>query len=225
MKKKGKIFDLCGCKRIKFGNKRFDIGYAMEELNILAAEVGNLLFARNLTLGLAESCTGGLLAAAITDIPGSSRYFSGSIVAYRNKVKKKVLKVTTPCLRKFGAVSAETAVAMARGARKATSAEIGLSITGIAGPSGETKDKSIGLVYIGLEARGAKAVTRFNFSGNRREIRQSACIKALELLREFLTQTTPCAFKNRARRQEGSNAGVPGSAPRKIPKKIAPLYE
>ena len=158
----------------------------MEKLKNLAEEVGDLLLAKNLTLGLAESCTGGLLAAAITDIPGSSGYFNGSIVAYRNKVKKKVLKVTTPCLRKFGAVSAETAAAMARGARKATTAKIGLSITGIAGPSGETKDKPIGLVYIGLEACKVKTVRQFNFSGNRQEIRQSACIKALELLREFL---------------------------------------
>jgi len=190
------------------------------------------LLAKTLTLGLAESCTGGLLAAAITDIPGSSGYFNGSIVAYRNKVKKKVLKVTTPCLRKFGAVSAETAAAMARGARKATTARIGLSITGIAGPDGGTKDKPVGLVYIGLDARklpltlpsplrgedrsgrqrlrrtlasfAAQAsksegdkkrnsqaiklrmVRQFNFSGNRPEIRQAACIKALELLKEFL---------------------------------------
>jgi nicotinamide-nucleotide amidase len=157
-----------------------------EKLKKLAEEVGGLLLAKDLTLGLAESCTGGLLAAAITEIPGSSGYFNGSIVAYRNKVKKRVLKVTTPCLRKFGAVSAETAAAMARGARKATTGKIGLSITGIAGPSGETKDKPIGLIYIGLEARKARMVRQFNFSGNRQEIRQSACIEALELLREFL---------------------------------------
>jgi len=163
----------------------------MEKLQSLAKEVGGLLLAKKLTLGLAESCTGGLLAGAITDIPGSSGYFNGSIVAYRNKVKKRVLKVTTPCLRKFGAVSAETAAAMARGARKATTARIGLSITGVAGPSGETTDKPIGLVYIGLEARKVRMVRQFNFSGNRQEIRQAACLKALEILKKFLTQTTP----------------------------------
>ncbi|MCX5642777.1 MAG: CinA family protein [Candidatus Omnitrophica bacterium] len=184
-----------------------------EKLEGLTKEVSGLLLAKDLTLGLAESCTGGLLAAAITDIPGSSEYFNGSIVAYRNKVKKKVLKVTTPCLRKFGAVSAETAAAMARGARKATTARIGLSITGIAGPDGGTKDKPVGLVYIGLDARKLpltlpsplrgedksegdkkrnsqaiklRMVRQFNFSGNRPEIRQAACIKALELLKEFL---------------------------------------
>ena len=197
------------------------------KLKNLAEEIGGLLLAKNLTLGLAESCTGGLLAAAITDIPGSSGYFNGSIVAYRNKVKKKVLKVTTPCLRKFGAVSAETAAAMARGARKATTAKIGLSLTGIAGPSGGTKDKPVGLVYVGLDARKLpltlpspqrvegnfsfilssplrgedkgegdkkgksyviklRMVRQFNFSGNRQEIRQAACIKALELLKDFL---------------------------------------
>ncbi len=180
-----------------------------EELKSLAEEVGSLLLAGNLTLGLAESCTGGLLAAAITDIPGSSKYFNGSIVAYRNKVKKKVLKVTTPCLHKFGAVSTETAAAMARGARKATTARIGLSITGIAGPSGGTKDKPIGLIYIGLDARklplpsplrgeGKKIVRQFNFSGNRQEIRQSVCIKALELLRDFL-QKVESADRNHHR--------------------------
>jgi len=166
----------------------------MEELYNLATEIGTLLLDRELTLGLAESCTGGLLAAAITEIPGSSRYFNGSIVAYYNKVKKKVLKVPGPCLHKFGAVSAETAAAMARGARKATTAKIGLSITGIAGPSGGTKDKPIGLVYVGLDARKVKIVRQFNFSGTRQEIRQAACIKALELLREFLQKivSTDC---------------------------------
>ncbi len=183
----------------------------MEKLKKLVEEVSGILLAKDLTLGLAESCTGGLLAAAITEIPGSSGYFNGSIVAYRNKVKKKVLKVTTPCLRKFGAVSAETAAAMARGARKATTAGIGLSITGIAGPDGGTKDKPVGLVYIGLDARKLplpsplggegksegdkkgnyypiklKMVRQFNLSGNRQDIRQSACVKALELLRDFL---------------------------------------
>jgi nicotinamide-nucleotide amidase len=158
----------------------------MEELKSLAEEVGNLLLAGKLTLGLAESCTGGLLAAAITEIPGSSEYFNGGIVAYHNKVKKKTLKVPGPCLRKFGAVSAETAAAMARGARKATTGKIGLSITGIAGPSGGTKDKPVGLVYVGLDARKVKIIRQFNFSGSRQEIRQAACIKSLELLREFL---------------------------------------
>lgn len=160
----------------------------MEKLKKLVEEVSGILLAKDLTLGLAESCTGGLLAAAITEIPGSSGYFNGSIVAYRNKVKKKVLKVTTPCLRKFGAVSAETAAAMARGARKATTAIIGLSITGIAGPDGGTKDKPVGLVYIGLEAHKIKMVHQFNFSGNRQDIRQSACVKALEILKDFLPQ-------------------------------------
>ena len=185
----------------------------MKELKNLAEEVGGLLLAKNLTLGLAESCTGGLLATAITETPGSSGYFNGSIVAYRNKVKKKVLKVTTPCLRKFGAVSEETAAAMARGARKATTAQIGLSITGIAGPGGGTKDKPIGLIYIGLDARKLpltltsplrgegkklKMVRQFHLSGNRHEIRQSACIEALELLKEFLPQVkTPHRNHNR----------------------------
>ncbi|MFH0797498.1 MAG: CinA family protein [Candidatus Omnitrophota bacterium] len=159
----------------------------MDELLKLAEEVGDLLRAKDLTLGLAESCTGGLLGAVITEIPGSSEYFRGSIVAYHNKVKKKVLKVPGTFLRKFGAVSPEVASAMARGARKATGAGIGLSVTGIAGPSGGSPEKPVGLVYIGLDAKRVQQVHKFNFSGTRSEIRQSACTQALRLLQEFFS--------------------------------------
>ena len=165
----------------------------VDELLKLAKQVGNLLRAKELTLGLAESCTGGILGAVITEIPGSSDYFRGSIVAYHNKVKKKVLKVPRPLLKKFGAVSPEVAVAMARGARKVTGARIGLSVTGIAGPSGGSPESSggspekpVGLVYIGLDAKRVQRVHKFDFSGTRSEIRQSACTQALTLLIEFL---------------------------------------
>ena len=157
----------------------------MEELLILAKQVGNLLRAKELTLGLAESCTGGILGAVITEIPGSSEYFRGSIVAYHNKVKKKVLKVPGTLLKKFGAVSPEVAGAMARGARKATGARIGLSVTGIAGPSGGSPEKPVGLVYIGLDAKRVQRVHKFDFSGTRSEIRQSACTHSLKILIEF----------------------------------------
>lgn len=163
----------------------------MEELKKLAEETGVLLRRRKLSISLAESCTGGLLGAAITEIPGSSDYFWGSIVAYHNRVKKKALKVPASNLRKSGAVSAEVALSMARGSRKATGSRIGLSITGIAGPSGGTEEKPVGLVYVGLDARKIRGVRQFRLSGSRSEIRLSACIKALELLLQFLKDNTP----------------------------------
>ncbi len=157
-----------------------------ERLAHLAAQIGKLLKEKRLTLGLAESCTGGLLAAQITEIPGSSAYFRGCIVAYHNKVKKKVLKVPATILRKFGPVSEETARAMARGARKVTGAHIGLSITGIAGPTGETEERPVGSVYIGLDSKRVKEVFKLTFSGNRSAIRLQACEKSLQLLAQFL---------------------------------------
>ena len=158
----------------------------MNKIKILAEDTGKLLLEKRITVGLAESCTGGLLAAQITEIPGSSAYFRGSVVAYHNKVKRKILKVPATILRKFGAVSAETAQAMARGARKVTGAHIGLSITGIAGPSGGTPEKPVGLVYIGLDARRLREVFKFDFIGERSEIRRQACERGLELLCDFL---------------------------------------
>ena len=160
----------------------------METLTALAEKTGGLLLEKELTLGLAESCTGGLLGAVITEIPGSSKYFQGGIVAYQNKLKRKLLKVPATVLRRHGAVSPETAAAMARGARKATKSKVGVSITGVAGPDGGQPEKPIGLVYIGLDTRKTRKVEAFNFSGNRREIRLAACCQALEMLTEFLKE-------------------------------------
>ncbi len=154
----------------------------------LEGVVGNLLLKKRLKLGLAESCTGGLLGNLITNIAGSSRYFQGSIVAYSNNVKKKVLKVPKTYLRKYGAVSREVALAMAKGARKSTKADIGLSLTGIAGPSGGTKEKPVGLLFVGLvyPRERLKIAKEYHFVGKRQDIKYRAAISALNLLRRTL---------------------------------------
>ena len=151
----------------------------------LEETIGNLLLKRKLRLGLAESCTGGLLSNLITNVPGSSNYFQGSVVAYSNNVKKKVLKVPKTYLKKYGAVSQEVALSMAKGAKKATKSDIGLALTGIAGPSGGTREKPVGLVFIALTYPGkrVRVVEEHHFTGRREDIKRRAAISALNLLR------------------------------------------
>ena len=152
----------------------------------LEKTISNLLLKRKLKLGLAESCSGGLLSNLITNVPGASHYFQGSIVAYNNNVKKKVLKVPRTYLKKYGAVSREVALSMAKGARKATKSDVGLSLTGIAGPSGGTREKPVGLVFIALTYPGkrVKVVEEHHFAGRREDIKRRAAISALNLLRK-----------------------------------------
>jgi PncC family amidohydrolase len=122
----------------------------------LARELGRLLSTRGLTLALAESCTGGLIGNLITDVAGSSDYFLGSAVTYANSAKQNLLGVRTETLLAHGAVSAETATEMARGARRIFGADIATAVTGIAGPGGDTPGKPVGLVYIHLSAADAE---------------------------------------------------------------------
>ncbi len=157
-----------------------------KEMLELAAEVGAGLRKKGLNLGVAESCTGGRLAALITEIPGSSDYFLGGVVAYHNRVKRRALKVPAGRLRRFGAVSPETAAAMAGNIRKVTGGRVGLSITGIAGPAGGSPEKPVGLVYIGFSTRKVRKVFECRFAGGREEIRRAACREALEILRDYL---------------------------------------
>lgn len=152
----------------------------------LAQSVGELLNKQHLTLGLAESCTGGLIATYITDIPGSSDYFEGGIVAYSYQVKEHVLGVPASILERDGAVSAETVMAMARGARKVLKVDVALAITGIAGPSGDTPDKPVGLTYIGLASPCGGLWRKYIWKGNRRENREQSARAALELLKDHL---------------------------------------
>jgi nicotinamide-nucleotide amidase len=148
--------------------------------------LGNLLRKKKWTIATAESCTGGLVAQRITDIPGSSQYFLGSIIAYDNVVKNTVLGVPKDTLEKHGAVSSETAFAMAQGARKLLNTNLSLAITGIAGPQGGTPDKPVGLVYISLVGENINICKRFIFSGTREDIRRRSANRALYLLKRSL---------------------------------------
>ncbi|KJS23422.1 MAG: hypothetical protein VR72_00950 [Clostridiaceae bacterium BRH_c20a] len=148
--------------------------------------IGDLLLEKKLTLGTAESCTGGLIAKRITDISGSSEYFLGSVVAYDNSVKEKVLGVSGDTLLKFGAVSEETALAMAHGANKLLRTDFALASTGIAGPGGGTESKPVGLVYISLVGQNISICNKCLFLGNRDEIRRRSATLALNLLKRSL---------------------------------------
>ena len=160
----------------------------------LAKVVGKLLGEQNCTLATAESCTGGALGALLTEIPGSSQYFKGGIIAYDNEVKINLLKVNAQDLEKVGAVSEPVARQMAIGIQEALGTDYGLSITGIAGPQGGTATKPVGLVYIGLANRDGEAKS-FEFTfGNRREralIRDLSAYQALDILRRQLITKDP----------------------------------
>ncbi|QXE90450.1 competence/damage-inducible protein A [Geomonas subterranea] len=139
-----------------------------------------------LTLALAESCTGGLIAARITAVAGSSAYFLEGNVTYSNAAKSRMLQVPPGLIEGHGAVSAEVAGAMAQGAREAAGSDLALSVTGIAGPDGGTEDKPVGTVYIALADGGTCRVERCNFQGDRTRVRAITCFTALNMLREYL---------------------------------------
>jgi nicotinamide-nucleotide amidase len=149
----------------------------------------DLCRARSLKLATAESCTGGLVAARLTSVPGSSDVFVGAIVAYANEVKESELGVTSEVLREHGAVSAETAEAMAEGARKRLVADVGVSVTGVAGPGGGTEEKPVGLVYIHAVTPDAGHGITFDFPADRETIRRRASVAALHLVRRLLSQS------------------------------------
>jgi nicotinamide-nucleotide amidase len=149
----------------------------------LESVVGNLLRASHATVSVAESCTGGMLGERFTATPGSSEYFLGGFIAYANAIKVELLGVPPETLKQFGAVSKETAEAMAIGARRRTGSTYALSVTGVAGPEGGTDASPVGTVYIGLaDAAGAQSVRR-QFLGDRQRIRTFTTQYALDLLR------------------------------------------
>lgn len=137
---------------------------------------------RSFTLGLAESCTGGLLGDVLTDVAGSSRVFLLGVVAYANDAKTGLLGVPHALVRKHGAVSAPVCEAMARGAARAAKATHGVAITGIAGPTGGTAEKPVGLTFVALASPKGSSVERFVFGGSRRENKVHACREALRML-------------------------------------------
>ncbi len=149
-------------------------------------QIAAALLARKQALATAESCTGGLLGAALTGLPGSSAWYLGGIVAYSNSLKTRLLGVSPAILTARGAVSPETAQAMAEGARAQTGADFAISITGIAGPDGGTKEKPVGLVYMAVAAPRGTASFEHRFSGTRAEIREAATAAALRHLLDAL---------------------------------------
>ena len=154
-------------------------------LDDMAREAGALLARHNLTICTAESCTGGLIASSITDVPGSSEYFLGGVVTYSNLAKHQLLAVPDSTLRRFGAVSAPVAYEMARRARRLFGADIAVSATGIAGPGGGTPTKPVGLVYVGLATPRVTVVHRALLPHDRRGNKLATAILALEsVLRE-----------------------------------------
>lgn len=137
---------------------------------------------KGLTVAFAESCTGGLVSAALTSVPGSSDCFGYGVVTYSNQAKQKLLGVPQEILERFGAVSCQTAKLMASGVRKLAHADMGVSVTGIAGPTGGSAAKPVGLVYIALAKEDLCVCNKFQFQGSREDIRRSTVDEALKML-------------------------------------------
>ncbi len=159
--------------------------YAIEDKE-LAEVVGELLRQKGLTIATAESCTGGLVGDLLTNVPGSSDYYQGGVVAYRNSVKMKLLGVREKTLIRYGAVSRQTVEEMARGVCRLLGTDVGIAVSGIAGPGGATEKKPVGLVYIGVALQGKVQVERYRFSGSRRLVKERSAWTALDLCRRVL---------------------------------------
>lgn len=150
--------------------------------------VGELLRKRGLRLAIAESCTGGLVGHRITNIPGSSTYYMGSVTAYAYEAKVRLLGVRWETLELHGAVSQETVLEMAKGVRDLLAADIGLAISGIAGPGGGTREKPVGLTWIGLSVEGFQQAWHTIWQGDRLAIKEQSAEQALALLVDYLSQ-------------------------------------
>ncbi len=152
----------------------------------LESRIGDIMNQKRLTLAAAESCTGGLVSSRITDVPGSSAYFLGGVVAYSYEAKASLLGVSWDTLNKYGAVSRETVIEMARGARKLFNADIAVSISGIAGPGGGTDAKPVGTVWVGLSASGGEEARHFVWEGDRILNKQLSSEAALQFILDHL---------------------------------------
>lgn len=168
-------------------NYRIDLGkenMALEKpLEVL---VGEYLRRRGLRLAVAESCTGGLIGHRLTNVAGSSTYYMGSVIAYAYEAKVRLLGVRWETLERYGAVSKETVLEMAYGVRQALAADVGISVSGIAGPGGGTPDKPVGLTWIGLSASGVDEAWSYIWGGDRIQVKEQTAEQALRLLAEFL---------------------------------------
>ena len=167
--------------------KRFgDHIYTMDEHKSLEEVIVHFLKERSLTLTTAESCTGGMIAARITDVPGASEVFKQGLVTYSNRAKRKLLDVKKTTLKEYAAVSEKTAKEMAKNGAFITGSDACVSVTGTAGPTGGTEEKPVGLVYIGCCYNNKTVVKEFHFKGERQKIREQATANALILLRECI---------------------------------------
>lgn len=150
--------------------------------------VGQILTDKKLSIACAESCTGGLLTSRLTDVAGSSRYVWGSVVSYTNEVKSKELQVPEPLLSSKGAVSEEVAIAMAEGARNKFGTDLGVGVTGLAGPDGGTPDKPVGLVYIAIAGKLGSRCYEHHFSGDRKANKYRSSQTALDIIRHYVDE-------------------------------------
>ncbi|MGA3050448.1 MAG: CinA family protein [Chitinispirillaceae bacterium] len=157
-----------------------------ESIRALSEELGALLLKNHLTLAVAESCTGGLLGAAITESPGASRYFIGGIISYDNSIKTRILNIPVATLEKHGAVSAEIVAAMAAGVCKLFLSDAAIAVSGIAGPNGGTEGKPVGLVFIGIAFHDVIRTFEYRLRGMRSEIREQSVEQGLRRLIEQL---------------------------------------
>lgn len=165
-----------------------DYVYSVKEKETLEEAVVKLLKKYELTVTTAESCTGGLLAGRLVNVPGASDVFREGFITYSNKAKRKYLEVSKSTLKKYGAVSPQTAREMATGGVFATDSDVCIAVTGLAGPDGGTEEKPVGLVYIAAYMKDKVKVEEFRFKGNRAKIREQAVVKALDLLRRSILE-------------------------------------
>ena len=140
----------------------------------------------NLTISTAESCTGGMIASAITNVSGASGFFGTGVVTYANEAKIKLVGVKKDTLDKYGAVSEQTAKEMAEGVLKLGEADVSVAVTGIAGPTGGTDEKPVGLVYVGISGKHGTVVFKNKFNGNREDVRSQTVERAFELVYDYL---------------------------------------
>ncbi|MFX1254997.1 MAG: CinA family protein [Promethearchaeota archaeon] len=156
-------------------------------VKIIEKEIAKLLIERKWTLATAESCSGGLLAHRLTNIPGSSAYFLCGYITYSNQSKIELLGVNPKTIENYGSVSAQTAIEMAKGARQRTKVTFAVSVTGIAGPGGATPTKPVGLVYLGLSSPEETLSQQFNFTGKRLAVKLQTTQSALTFLKEYIS--------------------------------------
>lgn len=155
-------------------------------MSIIEREIGDLLRKKRMTLGLVESATGGLISHRITNVPGSSDYYKGSVTAYSNEAKARIIGVSEVTIDSYGAVSAQVAEEMAEGGRKLLAVDVCLADTGVAGPGGATQEKPAGLFHLGLSVKDKAYSRQHNFTGNREQNKRDAAEAALRWLKEYL---------------------------------------